>query len=96
MITKIGNVVVKEDGIEIYDFHFDSYDGSIPAPEWAQSQLGRAQENERKRQHEAAELELLRQFYVAWEALHAEPKKDKQAAAETLVSISHAIKAHRG
>ena len=42
------------------------------------------------------ELELLRSFYLAWEALHAVPKAEKQAAAETLVRISHAIKAHRG
>ena len=65
-------------------------------PAWAESQLGRAKENEAKRAHEQRELELLRSFYIAWTELHAVPKDKKQAAAETLVLISKTIKAHRG
>jgi hypothetical protein len=65
-------------------------------PQWAEAELGRKPLNGAQQAHEQTELELLRSFYVAWEALHAVPKAEKQAAAETLVRISHAIKAHRG
>ena len=62
-------------------------------PPWAQEEFARKNGAGASEQNE---LELLRSFYVAWEALHAVPKAEKPAAAETLVRISHAIKAHRG
>ena len=67
-------------------------------PQWAEADSVRTEEFKRNMQFASAhdELELLRSFYLAWEALHSVPSEEKQAAAETLVRIAHAIKAHRG
>jgi flagellar hook-associated protein FlgK len=60
-------------------------------PAWAERELAK------KPAFDQAELDTLRAFYKAWEALHAIPKdklhkKQAQEAAQTLVEQAHVLR----
>lgn len=64
-------------------------------PAWAEREL--AQKDAKKAAFDQAELDTLRAFYMAWEALHEIPKdkmhrKQAEEAAQRLVSQAHVLR----
>lgn len=64
-------------------------------PAWAEREL--ASHNAKKSAFDQAELDTLRAFYKAWEALHAVPgdkanRRKKEEAAKALVEQAHVLR----